>query len=331
MSLFAAPPTKLILRSRETGEVLGEIEIAGRDLVPSSVYARKVMEDARRREIPPRPLANFLRRLHADLRYDDHVSAGLIPYRSDVPKGRRRSRMLEQLYLQDLGWSGVIRGDRIAYWVRPQDDPTDSVRRFSHEEAVALARLPVDPDELESWGAPYKPVEVWDEPPHSEGAAHAPADTLNTAALGQGPRRQTDPLPMDVRATLLALIDSDPRIADREAELTANRLHRRTPVGPGGDYTPAQRQNARGFARKDLALELGIWKEAATDPEIETDSLIRPRRRSASLPAEQSRSAQSPWQPSGSSLKAGPSETSGRHTAMTSTAHDLTERICSSK
>ncbi|MGH2914036.1 MAG: DUF3883 domain-containing protein [Solirubrobacteraceae bacterium] len=193
-------PTKLVLISRESGEVRGQIEIVGGDLVPSNVFARTAIQDAERRGLSTRPRVDFLRRLHADLRSDRHVSAGLIPYRPEVRKSRRRSTMLEQLYLQDLGWHGVSRGGRVAYWVRPEDDPRDSVQRFSHEEAVALARLPSDPDELESWAAPYEPVQFDNEPAHSEEPAEASANDTETDSLVRPRRRLVSLGPAERRA-----------------------------------------------------------------------------------------------------------------------------------
>jgi hypothetical protein len=245
---------RLILKSRITGEELGVLEATATGVIASNGYAHEVMDAREARGHSPRDAEVFLSQLHASLRYDSQISVGLIPSRrKGVPRNRARKRMLEQHYLQDLGWAGVFRGRRIAYWVAPGDDVQNPSHRFQHDEAVTAAKLPTDFDELESWGDPYTAI---------------------------AERRQTDPLPPEVRATLLSLIESDVRVAEREEELLERRLHAHAPRGRDGAYTPAQGQNARGFARKDLALELGIWP---TEDAEEIDSVLRPRRRSSPL------------------------------------------------
>src|SRR4051812_35420982 len=133
---------RLILRSRSTGEELGFLEATAAGVSASNAYAHEVMDSVERRGDSPHDGEACLRQLHASLRYDKDVSVGLIPYRRNVPRTQARKRMLEQHYLQDLGWAGVFRGGRVAYWVAPGDDVQNASRRLGHEEAVTEAKLP---------------------------------------------------------------------------------------------------------------------------------------------------------------------------------------------
>src|SRR4051794_12476128 len=103
---------RLILRSRSTGEELGVLEATATGVAASNGYAHEVMDAFEGRGHSPRDAEAFLRQLHASLRYDNHISVGLIPYRRVVRRNRARNRMLEQHYLGDLGWAGVFRGGR---------------------------------------------------------------------------------------------------------------------------------------------------------------------------------------------------------------------------
>jgi hypothetical protein len=82
-------------------------------------------------------------------------------------------------------------------------------------------------------------------------------------------------------------MERDVGVGAREQSLIGERLAGMWPLEADGAFSTAQKANARGFARKMLARELGLW--AAQEPSEHDDvaAVLRPRRRGRShTPAE---------------------------------------------
>lgn len=224
---------RLILRSRATGEELGVLEATATGVIASNAYAREVMDAFERREDSPRSSwYGFLPSLHRRLWEDEHVAVGLKPYKESLPRTKARRRMLEQAYLTELGWAGVIRGSRISFWVAPGEDVKNAPRRFQHEEAVAAAKLPTDFDELESWGAPYVPIDFEALADQSQG--------------GSGPLLRR-PLPAEPNGPEPASTEPDLKIAERPEAMIERRLGIR-PRDHAGEVDPILRPRRRNPA-----------------------------------------------------------------------------------
>lgn len=66
-------------------------------------------------------------------------------------------------------------------------------------------------------------------------------------------------MPGEVRRRLLSALRSDIRAREREDSLIGERFASMSPLNDDGTFSAAQKANARGFARKTLARELGLW------------------------------------------------------------------------
>jgi hypothetical protein len=78
----------------------------------------------------------------------------------------------------------------------------------------------------------------------------------------------TATMPHDVRRDLLSALRSDSKIRAREKALIDRRLAARPRLGADGTFTQAQQANARGFARKDLARQMGLWPRPSKDEAV---------------------------------------------------------------
>jgi hypothetical protein len=101
-------------------------------------------------------------------------------------------------------------------------------------------------------------------------------------------RMNANELPPGVRDQVVARALRDSKVAAREQQLLEARLASAayTPRGPDGSHSIAQRASARGFVRRELAIELGMW-QLPTDSDAE--ALLRPRRRRSITAAAQRR------------------------------------------
>jgi hypothetical protein len=95
-------------------------------------------------------------------------------------------------------------------------------------------------------------------------------------------------MPTDVRRALLRALRADASVRAREEELIDERFAGMSPLASDGTFTTNQTANARGFARKTLARELGLWVDESPEPDSESaeplehaavEAVVRPRRR----------------------------------------------------
>lgn len=82
-------------------------------------------------------------------------------------------------------------------------------------------------------------------------------------STGESSESMTATMPRDVRRRLLSALHSDLQAMEREEALIDERFAKMLPLNDDGTFTTAQKANARGFARKTLARELGLWPAAA--------------------------------------------------------------------